>query len=74
MEDEWNLNCYNSNPINNNSEVLPSAFKRTEEVDLSIKRQRKPLNVDWENGVTVNNNKESEEADINNFFTQMNQD
>jgi len=62
-EDGFNLGLFNFNktytPIVDLQKI--SAFKRNDEhVDLSIKRQRKELNVDYENVPIVNPNKENE--------------
>lgn len=60
-EDEYSLGLLNIQKSDRVEGELPSAFKKTEEhVDLSVKRQRKELNIDFNNTPILNPNKENE--------------
>lgn len=75
QEDEYGLGLLNIQKTDHVATTLPSAFKKTDDyVDLSIKRQRKELNVDYANTPVLNPNKENEYAEMTDFFNQMNND
>eukprot|EP00801_Mesodinium_rubrum_P003866 Mrub_03867.p1 GENE.Mrub_03867~~Mrub_03867.p1 ORF type:complete len:454 (+),score=142.25 Mrub_03867:106-1362(+) len=76
-EDGFNLGLFNFNKSHMPEVDVQkmSAFKRNDEhVDLSIKRQRKELNIDYENVPIVNPNKEKEYSELEDYFKLVNSD